>query len=171
MEEPPGGKVLLLFIFFPPNPTKQPGNSTQAEKGSFPSTGDTAGPFPGTFSTTSAAQLFTASLQKRTHHLLFAFWAGGHHLFHRNWPPSKVPALHSTFLQKAALESLKPAQLMMSIYTRLFQLSFPSRSQPTTPTFIFWSVPTKRSLHRKTRSKRTKAMMTVRQTHFLPWTT
>ena len=58
----------------------------------------------------------------------------------------------------------------MSTYTRLHQLPFPSHSQPTTPTFIFWSVPTKRCSRRKTRSKTTKATMTARQTHFLLWT-
>ena len=60
--------------------------------------------FLGTSSTTSAAQLFSASLQRRACRHLFAFWAGGHHLFPRNWLPSKVPALRSTFLQKTALQ-------------------------------------------------------------------
>lgn len=61
-------------------------------------------PFPRTFSTTGAAQLFSASLQRCTCHLLFASRAGGHHLFRGNWLPCKVPALHSTFLQKTPIQ-------------------------------------------------------------------
>lgn len=66
------------------------------------------GSFLGTFSITSAAQPFSASLQRSTCHHLFAFWAGGHRLFCRNWLPSKVPTLHSTFLQKTALRLPEP---------------------------------------------------------------
>lgn len=59
--------------------------------------------FLGTFSATSAAQLFSASLQRRAHHV-FAFWAEDYCLFPRNWVPSKVPALHPTFLQNSPLQ-------------------------------------------------------------------
>jgi len=96
-----GAKSCFYLFSFPQTQQNNQATLLKQKKDPFPPRETQQAPFLGTFSTIGAAQLSSAPLQRRACDL-FAFWAGGHQLFPSTWLPSKVPALHSTFLQKAA---------------------------------------------------------------------